>query len=87
MSVSASWAKDTRVCSFFVFHYSGEVRCDGGDDEDEREATTDEEDAEQNLLFKRVMVDQAEEDERRGSERAASNGDPAGAEAVGEVAD
>ena len=57
LRVRASWAKDTGVCSFFVFDDGGEISCDGGDDEDERKATTDKEDAEKNFLFPRVMVD------------------------------
>lgn len=38
-------------------------------------------------MFSGVGIDEAEEDQRRGSKRASRNGDPFGAGAVGEVAD
>ena len=38
-------------------------------------------------MFRRIDINEAEKDERRGSERATRNGDPFWADAVGEVAD
>lgn len=87
MGVRASRTKGTGISSLFIFNDSRKIRSDGRDNEDERKPARNQQSTEQDLMFRRLRIHEAEKNKWRGSKRASRNSDPFGPNAIGEITD